>query len=251
MPDALEEVGIARLTLSAPPLNILTRAVLADVRARLRQLEADSRVRVLLLAAEGPHFSAGADVGEHLPPECDVMIPEFGATARALHDFPLPVLAMVRGRCLGGAFELVQACDIVVAADDALFGQPEIRLGVFPPVACALLGPALGAALAAELLYTGDSLTAAEAEAAGLVRSVVPADELEDAAAALAGRIARHSAAALRSTKRALRAAAAVPAGQGIELATRIYLDDLMATADAVEGLTAFLEKRRPEWRHA
>ncbi len=251
MSEVVTDSAIGFVTLNSPPLNILTRDVLAGVRRELAALATQPGVRVLLLRAEGKHFSAGASVEEHLPPACDAMIEEFGETVLALHDFPLPVVAAVQGRCLGGAFELVQAADMVVAADDAVFGQPEIALGVFPPVACALLPGLAGAALAAELIYAGETLTAEEARAAGLVRRVVPGGELEDAARGLARQIARHSGAALRLTKKALRAAATSPGAQpaaGVRRASRIYLDELMRTGDALEGLRAFMEKRRPEW---
>jgi cyclohexa-1,5-dienecarbonyl-CoA hydratase len=239
--------GVAHLVLDAPPLNILTREVLAAVRASLASLAADDGLRVLVLRAHGRHFSAGAAVEEHLPPVCDEMIREFTHTVLALHAFPVPVIAAVQGRCLGGGFELVQAADIVVAAEDASFGQPEIRLGVFPPLACALL-PAGGAA--AELIFTGEPLDARAAAAAGLVRRVVPAAELEAGAQALADSIARNSAAALRAAKRAWRAPAERVAEKAAE-AARIYTDELMTTHDAVEGLTAFIDRRPPAWSHA
>ncbi len=248
MPAVMTDSSIGVITLDQPPLNILTRAVLAGLRRELAALAEQPGLRVLLLRSEGKHFSAGASVEEHLPPVCDAMIREFGETVLALRDFPLPVVAAVRGRCLGGGFELVQAADLVVAADDAVFGQPEIALGVFPPAACALLPGRVGAARAAELIFTGESLTAADAEAAGIVRRVVPGACLEDAATGLARQIARHSGAALRACKRALREAAGAPPRVGVERASRLYLDELMRTSDALEGLRAFLEKRRPEW---
>lgn len=242
--------GIAQLTLCNPPANILTRAVLGDVRAHLTDLEGDPSLRVLLLRAEGKHFSAGADVGEHLPPVFRELIPEFTATIRALWNFPLPVIAAVRGRCLGGGFELVQPADAIVAGAGAQFGQPEIMLGVSPPAACALLPRLCGPARAASIVLGGDSLSADEARSLGLVAQVVPDDEVETAAVALAGRFARHSAAALRATKRALRAAADQPTVEALATTERLYLDELMQTHDAVEGLTAFLGKRPPAWEH-
>lgn len=242
--------GIAMLNLEAPPLNILTRSVLAALRAALANVAARPETRVVLLKAQGRHFSAGASVEEHLPSECDQMIEEFTETVLALYGCPVPVIAAVQGRCLGGAFELVQAADLVIAAQDAQFGQPEIFLGVFPPAACALLSARVGGARAAELLFTGDPITADAAAAAGFVTSVVPRESLDDDALALAGRIARHSAAALRVTKQALRASSPeMP--QRLARAAQIYRHDLMHTHDAIEGLQAFLEKRQPQWSHA
>ncbi len=241
--------GVARVTLDHPPLNILTRALLAELRGVLDHLATDRELRVLVLAAAGKHFSAGADVAEHMPPVYRDMIPEFVDTVATLTAFPLPTIAAVQGRCLGGGFELVQGADLVVAAEGAVFGQPEIALGVFPPAACALLPRACHGGLAAELLYTGDVVGAAAAHDAGLVRRVVPDDQLASAADELAGRIARHSAAALRLTKRCVRETCPGER-EALERAGRLYNTELMATEDAVAGLTAFLQKRQPTWRH-
>jgi cyclohexa-1,5-dienecarbonyl-CoA hydratase len=230
------ENGIGRLVLSQPPLNILTRDLLAGVRQELGRLAAEPSLRVLLVSAEGKHFSAGADVGEHLPPTYEEMIPEFVDTIGAIDAFPLPVVAAVQGRCLGGGFELAMAADIIVAGEGASFGQPEILLGVLPPAACPLLPDICPPGVAAELVFTGDPLN--------------PDRELEQASLELAGRIARHSGAALRVAKRMLwedrqgrRAAALSRAGA-------MYTDELMKTKDALEGLNAFLEKRQPTWSH-
>lgn len=245
------EDGIERLTIDHPPLNILTRSLLAELRERLAESNDRAEageIRVLLLTAAGDHFSAGADVGEHLPPEFEEMIPEFLDTVEAISAFPLPVLAAVRGRCLGGGFELVQAADVVVCGQGATFGQPEIRLGVSPPAACAVLPLLCSPMLAAEIVLGGDPITAERAYAAGLVGRVVPDDEVEARALELAGRMARHSPTALRLTKRALRAGDAAARSAALREAERIYVEELMQTADAVEGLQAFLEKRAPEW---
>jgi cyclohexa-1,5-dienecarbonyl-CoA hydratase len=243
--------GVARLTLDYPPLNILTQAVLGELRTALRTLGTDHALRVVVLESAGKHFSAGADVAEHLPPTFETMIPEFLDTVGALRDCPVPVIAAARGRCLGGGFELVQGADLVVAGEGAQFGQPEIVLGVFPPAACALLPDLVGPARAAELVFTGDPLTAATAHALGLVNRVVPDEQVEAEALALAGRIARHSAAALRAAKRALYGPGrAGRTAEALATAGQQYVVDLMRTADAREGLTAFLEKRIPEWTH-
>jgi len=242
--------GIGTVTLSHPPLNILTRAVLGELRAVLGELAGLPRLRVLVLAAEGKHFSAGADVGEHLPPEHEELIPEFLDTIARLATFPLPVIAAVRGRCLGGGFELVQAADIVLAAEGALFGQPEILLGVSAPAACLLLPLRTRHAVAAEVLFTGDTLSAEQAEAAGLVLRVTPEADVEEEAKRLALRMARHSAVALRATKKTLLLGPAASLAAAGRAATAIYVDELMRSEDAPEGLRSFLEKRTPTWTH-
>ncbi len=242
------EGPIGCIALARPPLNILDRALLARIRGTLAEWHDAAGLRVVILAADGPHFSAGADVGEHLPPTHAELIPEFADTIDALVRFPLPVVAAVRGRCLGGGFELAQAADVIVAGEGATFAQPEIVLGVTAPAACALL-PRRGApGAAAEMLFTGDAITAARALAAGFVEHVVPDDQVEFAALALAGRMARHSAAALRATKRALLLARGLSTPDALRATARAYVDELMATADATEGLSAFMAKRAPVW---
>jgi len=240
--------GVAHVVLGLPPLNILTRAMLGELRQALSELQAEPDLRVLLIRAEGKHFSAGADVGEHLPPQFEEMIPEFMETVSALRDFPLPVVAAVRGKCLGGGFELAQGADLIVAGDSAAFGQPEIVLGVMAPAASALLPMLSNSASAAQILFTGDALSAPEAQRAGLVSKVVPDDEVEATALALSHRIARHSGAALRVNKRALRVGEAAARTAAFHTIQSLYVEDLMNTADAREGLEAFLEKRTPEW---
>lgn len=242
--------GIGTITLSHPPLNILTRRLLEELRGRLEELTAAPDLRVLLLAAEGKHFSAGADVGEHLPPDFEQMIPEFLDTIQALASFPLPVIAAVRGRCMGGGFELVQAADIVIAGESALFGQPEIVLGVCAPAAAVLLSSRAGHAVASEILFTGDSLTADQAAEAGIVLRVVPDAVVEEEARLLALRIARHSAAALRATVKTVRLRTEAWLPEALRGAAGIYVDELMRSEDPEEGLRAFLEKRTPTWNH-
>jgi len=235
---------------ATPEQERTAREVLAELRQTLTMLAHDPELRVLLLEARGADFSAGAVVEEHLAPDYKTVVPEFGVTVLALHDFPVPVVAAVQGRCLGGGFELVQAADVIVAGESALFGHPEIKLGIFPPVACALLAEKTGSALAARLLYTGDTLSASAAAAAGLVAEVVPDAGLSDAALAVTAKISAHSAVTLRLLKKALRAVRRGQAGMAIATATHTYVTELMQTADATEGLTAFLQKRPPIWTH-
>ncbi len=241
--------GMGRVVLDHPPLNILTRELLARLRNELNRLEGERDLRVVLLSAEGKHFSAGADVEEHLPPEFKALIPEFLDTVQTIAAFPLPVIAAVCGRCLGGGFELVQAADLIVAGQSATFGQPEILLGVFPPAACAFLTRRLSYGLAAEIVLTGDPISADRAFQAGLVHRVSPDDDTDGAALELAQSMTRHSAKSLRIAKRALRACAPA-ASEALEVAGRIYTEELMETGDALEGLTAFVEKRTAVWSH-
>jgi cyclohexa-1,5-dienecarbonyl-CoA hydratase len=242
--------GVAHAIFDDPPLNILTRALLGELRAVLSDLAGEPTLRVLLVSARGKHFSAGASVEEHLPGSVEAMIPEFMETVRTVDAFPVPVVFAVHGRCLGGALELVLAGDIVVAAEGALFGVPEIQLGVLPPAACVQLSRISPSGVAAELVYTGASIDAEAARRAGLVLRVVPPEALLAEAGALADSIAERSAATLRVAKRALRAGRGDLDARMVEV-ERLYLGELMATADATEGLASFLEKRPPRWSHA
>lgn len=244
------EQGVATLALDHPPLNILTRAVLGGLREALASLEREGELRAVRLVATGKHFSAGADVGEHLPPQHEELIPEFCDTIERLASFPLPVVAAVRGRCLGGGFELAMAADVIVAGESATFGQPEIVLGVTAPVACVILPRLSQHGFAAELLFAGDAVSATRARAAGVVQHVVADDTVEDEALAICRRIARHSGAALRATKKTLLESASRPLADALKGASDQYVNELMKTNDALEGLNAFLEKRAPVWRH-
>jgi cyclohexa-1,5-dienecarbonyl-CoA hydratase len=242
--------GLGRVTLADPPLNILTRSMLAQLREGLAELAAESSLRAVLLTARGKHFSAGADVGEHLPPTYAELIPEFLDTVLAVATFPLPVVAAVQGRCLGAGFEVAMSADLIVAAEGASFGQPEVLLGVLPPAACALLPFLCGRGAAAEIVYTGEAMSSADALRTGIVQQVVPDDQLEVAALQLAGRITRHSGATLGVAKRMLAGRNEPELREALTRAGRMYTDQLMETRDAVEGLKSFMEKRRPTWSH-
>ncbi len=241
--------GTGTITLDAAPLNILTRSMLKSVRDACSELGSDNDLRAVVIDAHGKHFSAGADVGEHLPPTYAELIPEFVNTIHTVASMPCPVIASVQGRCVGGGFELALAADMIVAADNAKFGQPEIALGVLAPAACVLLPRKCPPNIAAELLHTGKLIDAAEAERIGLVNLVVPAPELSDRTATFVASITEHSAAALRIGKQMMNPDSDTLADHLARAAAR-YVDDLMSTRDAVEGLTAFLEKRRPTWSH-
>ena len=241
--------GIVEAVIDAPPLNILTRSLMRELREALERAIDEPDLRVLLLRAEGKHFSAGASVEEHLPGQVDEMIPEFMETVRTIEAFPLPVVVAVHGRCLGGALEVALAGDLIVAGERALLGVPEIALGVFPPAACVQLPRLAGARVAAEMIFSGNPITAHAALERGLLNRVVPDDRVTEQARELAASVARHSGAALRSAKSALRAGVS-HAAQDAEV-VRIYLEELMCTADAEEGLRSFVEKRQPQWSHS
>jgi cyclohexa-1,5-dienecarbonyl-CoA hydratase len=243
------EDRVATLTLDRPPLNVLSIRTCEVIASSLRGLSALDEVGVLVLAGAGRAFSAGADVGEHRGPTVAAMLRAMHSLGKALLEFPRPTIARVHGAALGGGCELVLCCDVAVAASSATLGLPEIGLGVFPPLAATLL-PRLAGRRAAEAILWGETMTAAAALRMGLVTEVVPPGRLDAAVAAHARRATKLSLAALRIARRALRRGAEGSFDEALEAVEEIYLNELMRSEDATEGLDAFQEKRPPRWRH-
>ena len=241
--------GIFYLTLDRPPLNVMDIPMLEQLESSLEAAAKDEAVRVLVLEAQGKVFSAGVDVADHTPDKVDRMIPLVDGVCRALADFPVPTIAVVHGHALGGGCELVLCCDLAVMAESATIGQPEIQLAMVAPVAALRLPYLVGYRVAAELMLSGRRLAAGEALQAGLVNAVVPQEQVSKWALEQAKWIAGLSQVATRLVKQALRMgfgrwAEAMPEME------RLYLEDLMNSQDAQEGLAAFMEKRRPVWKH-
>ncbi len=241
--------GIARLTLTRPPLNILTIAMMHEMAEALEAGAREPGLKALVVAAEGKAFSAGVAVEEHTADLVEEMLEAFHGVIRLLRNFPALTVAAVQGAALGGGCEVATVCDIVVAAEGARFGQPEIAVGVFPPVAAVTFPTLIGRSKALELLLTGEALAATEAARLGLIARAVPADALEAEVKGLIGRLGDKSAAVLRLAKRAVLQGLGQPFEAALEQAEAIYLKELMPTADAAEGLRAFLEKRKPVWK--
>jgi cyclohexa-1,5-dienecarbonyl-CoA hydratase len=247
---ALERDGaLLRLTLARPKANIVDASMIAALSGALARHEADRAIRGVLLDAEGPHFSFGASVDEHLPASCGTMLATLHALVMAMVEFPAPILVAVRGQCLGGGLEVAMAGSMIFAAPDAQLGQPEMKLGVFAPAASVLLPYRVNAAVAEDLLLSGRSVGAAEAREIGLVHTVAD----DPAAAALAwfdAHLAGKSAASVRYALRAARLARIEAIRAGLAAVEKLYLQGLMNTRDANEGLTAFLARRPPVWEH-
>ena len=241
--------AITTITLDRPPLNILTITMLRELDAALEMVSVDKRVKAVVLRAEGKAFCAGVDVADHTPERVETMIRAFSHVFLRLRALPAPTIAVAHGAALGGGAELAVGCDLVLASASARFGQPEIKLGVFPPVAAAVFPHLIGYQQAARLVFTGETLSADEALRLGLVTAVAPDAELSTRLNDLLGQLRRLSAATLRLTKRALRYGAERGETAGLEAIESLYLTDLMATADAAEGINAFIEKRQPVWR--
>lgn len=241
--------ALLRLRLARPKANIVDAAMILALHAALREHRSRNTLRGVLLDHEGPHFSFGASVEEHLPANCAQMLASLHALLIELLEFPAPVLVAVRGQCLGGGLELALAGGPIFATADAQLGQPETKLGVFAPAASVLLPYRVNQTMAEDLLLSGRSVSGAEGLACGLVHAI--ADDPEAAALSyfeqhLQGR----SAAALACALAAARGAMLPAVRQRLADVERLYLDRLMKTRDANEGLAAFMAKRQPSWTH-
>lgn len=233
------------LRLSAPPGNIIDRATAVALAHAIREEAKGQHLKAFVLSAEGPHFSYGASVPEHVRGKMEEFLPAFHAVFRALAEASVPAVAAVRGYCLGGALELVSFSTFAVAERNAIFGVPEITLGVFPPVACVTLPWKIGGARAEDLILTGRRIDAAEARASGLVNVVCEEGDLDAAVERFLGEHVRpKSAAVLRLVTRHARALLL----ERLPALEAAYLGELMRLRDANEGIAAFLEKRKPVW---
>jgi len=240
--------AVARLTLARPPLNVLTIPMMDDLNAALDEAAARPALKAVLLEAEGKAFSAGVDVEDHMGDRVKPMLEAFHGIFRRLHALDCPTVAAVQGAALGGGAELAAFCDLVVASESATIGQPEIRVGVFPPIAALHYPVRVGQARALQLLLSGQVIGAAEALRIGLVDRVAPPDQLAETVEAELARFTAQSAAVLRLTKRAVREASGASFELVLSRLEDLYQHELMATEDAHEGLKAFAEKRPPVW---
>ncbi|MGD9953567.1 MAG: cyclohexa-1,5-dienecarbonyl-CoA hydratase [Burkholderiales bacterium] len=246
----LERDGaLLRLCLARPKANLVDAAMIAALRQAFGAHRDNAGLLAALVDHEGPHFSFGASVEEHLPGACEQMLESLHALIGAMLEWPRPILMAVRGQCLGGGLEFALAGNLLFAAPDAQFGQPEMKLGVFAPAASVLLPLRIGQARAEDLLYSGRSIDAPAALAWGLANEVAE-DPVAAAAAYFDKHLAGKSAASLAHAVRAARESFAELARARLEDVEALYLEKLMATRDAREGLEAFLEKRPPKWEH-
>ena len=248
----VERAGsVARLVLDRPPLNILTLPMLEGMRKTLQSLAEDTSVGVLLLTGEGRAFCAGVDVADHTADKVDAMLESLHEVFLALAGFEAPVVAACNGAALGGGCELLLACDVVLARAGAKIGQPEVRLGVFPPVAAAFLPRIVGRQHAMDLILSGRTITTLEAHEMGLVTRVIPPDDFDDEVDAYTASLASLSAPVLRVAKRAVVEGLDRSGPKALRHAETLYRHELMCLQDAHEGLAAFMEKREPVWRGA
>lgn len=250
--EQLFDAAVCKIVLNSPKANILEAAMLREISAALEDLSTRKDMKLLVFEGEGRHFSFGASVQEHTKDKAAMMLKGFHAVFFQLVKMAVPTMAVVRGQCLGGGMELALFCNFIVADRTAMFGQPEIVLGVFPPPASVMLPRKVGQSYADDLALTGRSIDASEAHRIGLVTLL--AGEGQDAWELAAEWISKHvlpkSAECLRIANRAVRCDFFRQILEDLPRVEGLYLKDLMESWDANEGITAFLEKRKPEWKN-
>jgi cyclohexa-1,5-dienecarbonyl-CoA hydratase len=244
-----QQASVARLTLHHPPLNVIDIRMMDELASAIADIEAQREISAVVLSGAGKCFSAGVDVAAHVPDTVAEMLNKFHAVVRALISSSKITIAAVHGQCLGGGAELVMICDIIITTESADWGFPEISLGCYPPVACTALSALTGQKRAAALILTGRKFDGREALSYGLASSAVPEDQLDDKLSSLLRHLDQLSPAALALAKRAIYAWDSIHFDKGLARAEKIYLDELMKTEDAQEGIRAFLEKRPPKWK--
>ncbi|MDE2135287.1 MAG: cyclohexa-1,5-dienecarbonyl-CoA hydratase [Alphaproteobacteria bacterium] len=243
------EGRLLRLRLSRPKANIVDAAMIAALDNALTEHIGNSELGAVILDAEGPHFSFGASVEEHLPGQCAAMLCGLHRLVLHMVESPVPLLAAVRGQCLGGGLEIALASHLLFVAPDASLGQPELKLGVFAPAASCLLPELIGPAHSFDLLVSGRSIPGTEAAAIGIAHEAV-ADPEQAALAYFDEHLKPKSASSLRYAVKAARLDYVARVKDKICAVERLYLDELMITRDAVAGLEAFIAKRSPQWQH-
>jgi cyclohexa-1,5-dienecarbonyl-CoA hydratase len=244
--DALVTISINR-----PPYNVLDIVLMEELNRALDIAAKDESAKVLMITAKGEKvFSAGVDVMDHTPDKVVQMIEVFHGILKRLMVFPLPTVAALNGSAMGGGCELAIACDMAVATEDTKLGQPEIKLGVFPPIAAILMPKTMPLPRAMELLLGGGLIGAQEALSLGLLNKVFPRATFAQDARVFVDQFLSLSRVALIYTKRAIREASGKPFFEALFNVEQIYLKELMSTADAIEGLNAFMEKRKPVWKN-
>ena len=241
--------GVATLILNRPPLNVLNIEMMEEVNTYLKGLRNEKSLKFLVIQAVGKAFSAGVDVGEHLGDLADKMIEVFHGIFRSMDALKVPSLSVVNGAALGGGCELALYSDMVIATERSTFGQPEIQVGVFPPIAALIFPRMIGRKKAMELILSGETISAQEALALGLINKVVSEASLLQEVRTFIEKFEKLSGLVMKLTKEATLAGLNDDMDKGLKAIEEIYLGILMKSRDANEGLRAFLEKRKPTWK--
>lgn len=245
-----DEGEIVSIVLNRPPLNVMNIAMMREMNAAFKQLLHHPAAKVLLIKAEGKAFSAGVDVAEHTAEKVGTMMKEFHRMFELMNQFTIPVIAVVDGAALGGGCELAVFCDMIIASERAKFAQPEIHVGVFPPIAAVIFPRLIGRNRTLEWLLNGETISAQGAKEIGLVNNVFPVDGFADSVKTFISKFTAHSKVIIEMTKKAVDCTLRRPVMEALADAEEFYLNGMMKTEDANEGLKAFLEKRQPVWKN-
>lgn len=242
--------GVARITLVRPKHNVLDIDMMHELNGQLEALLADRDLKCVVLLGDGPSWCAGVEVADHKPDNVDRMIATFNRIFELIEQLEVPLIAAVQGACLGGGMELAIACDMIIASQKAVFGQPEIKLGFFPPYAAIRLPQLVGPAKAIEICTTGKRYSAAEAVSMGFVNKAVDPEQFSDAVDQLIAEVQYNSPLIIRLNKRAVKQHLGMAFNAALAGVSDMFLNTLMKTEDTLEGIRSFEEKRKPVWKN-
>ena len=242
--------GVARITLNRPKFNMMNIDMIVEINSLFEEFVSDQDLKCVVFDAEGKHFCTGVEVADHKPDKVDDMIPNFNQIFELLEQINVPVVAVVQGFCLGGGMELAIACDVIVADKGASFGQPEIKVGFFPPYAAIRLPQLVGPAKAIEICTTGKFYSAEEAQVMGMVAHVAEDGQLSETAEKIVKEIQGNSPLIIRLNKRAVRQHLGLDFKQALAGVSDLFLNTLMKTEDTLEGIASYEEKRKPVWKN-
>lgn len=241
---------VARIILDRPKHNVLDIPMMNELNAELEKIAADDDLKCVVITGEGKSFCAGVEVADHKPDNVDLMVSTFNRIFELINMIDIPIIAAVNGACLGGGMELAIACDIVIASEKAILGQPEIKLGFFPPYAALRLPELVGVAKAIEIVTTGQNYSAQESKDLGFVSQVASVDGFDEAVEKTIKQIVMASPLIIRLNKRAVKRHIGTSFFQGVDLISNYFLKTMMKTEDTLEGIASFEERRRPVWKN-
>lgn len=246
----VRENGVARITLARPKHNVFNIEMLSEINMELASLAADDSLKCVVISGEGKSWCAGVEVGDHKLEAVHAMIAAFDRVFELIEKIEVPVIAAVHGACLGGGMELAIACDIIIASKQAVFGQPEIKLGFLPPYAAIRLPQLVGPAKAIEICTTGRRYTAKEGLCMGFISQAVDDEQFPEAVEKMIKEITDNSPLIIRLNKRAVKAHIGLGFSKALQGVSDLFLNTLMKTEDTLEGINSFEEKRKPQWKN-
>lgn len=247
--DLTFDPGVATLTLNRPPMNVMTIEMMEQINGALLELRSRTDLKVLLIKGNDKVFSAGIDLEEHTKDKVSRLLQVFHRIFETIRLLDVIAVAAVRGQALGGGFELAIGCNLVVASDDAVFGLPQVRAGVFPPLACVVLPRATPRRKAMEWILTGEEISVEELHRYGLVNRIFPRKQFDQRLAEFIGKLTSKSGPVLQLAKQAQAESYYAGYEEALYKVENLYLRELMALDDAQEGIRAYLEHREPQWK--